>query len=457
MLKKTILAIVTIIILIYGIASVNIGNQNLMFIKDKITFQSKQKIKKYIFPYKYIDNLEAYWSGEIRQKFYYMGFIYYHDLAIKNSLQDLELSFSKKLNFNDLNLEVYSFTKNKIARGINLPEPGSGYLDFYDNKLFFASSVGIVSYSELKDKKIVFKQINNNIENFVGEKQLRKNLWFSVKDFKIIQNKVFVTYTNEVQEDCWNTSVIYADLNYEYLDFKKFFVPTDCNSSTNPKDGEFNAHQSGGRVFKFVDNNLIFSHGDYRYRGLAQSAKSQFGKILKINIFDKKFETIALGFRNPQGLFYDNEKNIILETEHGPFGGDEINLIDLNKKKLQNFGWPIASYGNHYKQTLEKNKIKYPLLKSHRDNGFEEPLRWFTPALGISEILKIDNNKYILASMRSKSFYIFELDVNNKISNFKQYIIGERIRDLARNEKDVFLFLENTASIGILKNVVNLN
>jgi len=59
--------------------------------------------------------------------------------------------------------------------------------------------------------------------------------------------------------------------------------------------------------------------------------------------------------------------------------------------------------------------------------------------------------------MRSKSFYIFELDVNNKISNFKQYIIGERIRDLARNEKDVFLFLENTASIGILKNVVNLN
>ena len=202
---------------------------------------------------------------------------------------------------------------------------------------------------------------------------------------------------------------------------------------------------------------MIFSHGDYRYRELAQSTKSQFGKIVKINIENKEFELVALGFRNPQGLFYDKEKNIILETEHGPFGGDEINLVDLNNKKLPNFGWPVASYGNHYNQTLEKNKIKYSLLKSHKDNGFDEPLKWFTPAIGISEILKIDHNKYLLASMRSKSFYIFQLDENNKIFNFKQYIVGERIRDLANNDKDVFFFLENTASIGILKNIINLN
>ena len=53
----------------------------------------------------------------------------------------------------------------------------------------------------------------------------------------------------------------------------------------------------------------------------------------------------------PQGLYFDKENNIIIETEHGPMGGDEINLIDLdqiNKDKIFNYGWPIVSAGEHY-------------------------------------------------------------------------------------------------------------
>ena len=71
----------------------------------------------------------------------------------------------------------------------------------------------------------------------------------------------------------------------------------------------------------------------------------------------------TLGHRNPQGLFYDKKNKIILETEHGPQGGDEINIL----RKNLNYGWPISSYGEHYDGKFRKNA---PLNKSHIEFGF---------------------------------------------------------------------------------------
>ena len=70
--------------------------------------------------------------------------------------------------------------------------------------------------------------------------------------------------------------------------------------------------------------------------------------------------------------------NSIFSLEHGPQGGDEINVIKLDHNTIQNFGWAISSYGEHYggKNAPEnKNKYqKYPLHNSHSEYGFLEPL-----------------------------------------------------------------------------------
>ena len=50
-------------------------------------------------------------------------------------------------------------------------------------------------------------------------------------------------------------------------------------------------------------------------------------------------------------MYWDELKNLILSTEHGPMGGDEINKIKITEKKIINYGWPIASYGEHYRNT----------------------------------------------------------------------------------------------------------
>ena len=75
----------------------------------------------------------------------------------------------------------------------------------------------------------------------------------------------------------------------------------------------------------------MLSVGDYRSRHLAQDIKSLNGKIIKINIDNGDYKIISMGHRNPQGLYFDNVNNFILETEHGPYGGDEINLIDVDE------------------------------------------------------------------------------------------------------------------------------
>ena len=78
----------------------------------------------------------------------------------------------------------------------------------------------------------------------------------------------------------------------------------------------------------------------------------------------------------------------------------------INENTIQNYGWAISSAGEHYGGRVKNNKMKYekyPLYNSHSEHGFIEPLKSFVPSIGISEIVKIQQNKYVLSSMKDKS------------------------------------------------------
>ena len=383
-----------------------------------------------------------------------------HEINIKKKIKKLEFPKYKSLEINLYNnkkkLNFYK-SNNQLVRGINNFFPGSGYLDLYENKLFLISATGLIGYSNnLYGDSIIFNQINKNINDFLSLDEINKGNWFSVKDLLVVNNNIYVSFTNEQKNNCWNTSVIVAKLNFEYLKFSNFFEPKYCVKSKNNYDKEFNAHQSGGKLFKYDDDNIILTMGDYRLRKLAQDINSTFGKILKLNSKSKRYEILSLGHRNPQGLYYNLDKDYVISTEHGPHGGDEINL-NLNTKIVKNFGWAISSYGEHYggKESYEnKSKYKkYPLHKSHKDYNFIEPIKYFVPSIGISQLVQIKQNKFLLSSLKDESIYTFTLNKKNELTEFKRIEIGERIRDMVYDseKKEVILFLENTASIGILK------
>ena len=367
------------------------------------------------------------------------------DIMIKDSMEDLEFQLSKK---NDYSIK-FNPTKNKLNSGINNPYPGSAYLESNEEYLYLLSSTGIFSYSKIdfNSTNFIFTQIKNNLNNFINENQFKKNNWFSFKDLHIDDDKIYVSFTNEYKKDCWNISILVAEINFNELFFKPFFIPDECISSKDNIDQTFNAHQSGGRIIS-DDNYIYFSTGEFRSRYLAQEIKSIFGKLLRINKANKNFDIISLGHRNAQGLVLLD--GLIFSTEHGPRGGDELNLIDIYEDSTQqNFGWPISSYGKHYLRNRDDIYEKYPLHDSHSEYGFVEPLKYFVPSIGISEIIYIDNYEFVFSSLVDRSLYYFVFDKPNKnIRDLKRIFVGERIRDLIKiDHRYGMAYLENSASL----------
>ena len=437
-----------------------------------LTPNLKQKIKEYLLPYNEIEDLKKEIIALKRNENILDKLSSYaldNDLRIKKQSLDLKFkSIEKKLKFKGENLTLYKFKPrgDLLLRGINNTTPASAYLDKYQNNIFLVSSTGVLGYSKKNESELIFKQIKNNINSYISKLQMEKGNWFSVKDLLIHQNKIFVSFTDEIKPDCWNTSLIYGDLNYKEITFKPFFRPSQCIHRINNKDNIFNAHQSGGRIVGLNKYKILLSMGDFRNRYLAQENKSVNGKILSININNKKYEILSMGHRNVQGLLYDNENKIIVSTEHGPRGGDEINilnLLNLNPNEIANFGWPVSSYGEHYVQS-DRNELgwtskdtdqaykNYPLYKSHKKYGFIEPVKYYVPSIGISEVVSIDplNKIYIHSSLRDKALNLFTLDRQNRIKKNVRIEINERIRDMIKYENQIILFLEDTASIGII-------
>lgn len=461
MYKKIIITITLAISLSYISVNYLIGSNNLSNLKSYFGTEQKETIKRYIFPQKFISQKEEAISLQQKKIYKLQNRIVEEALVAKELNSDIYIEKTNDIKLsNNWILNKFKLV-NGFYLGINQIIPGSGFIDFHGDNLFVLSARGILGYTEDIENKKSLKQIRNNLNNFLSVDQFGNKLsviekngysprWFSFKDLLISGENIFISYTEEIEENCWNTSVLYGKINYENITFEKLFSPKDCIHSLRNIDGEFNAHQSGGRIIQFDDNHILLSTGDYRSRFLAQDNNSLNGKIIKINTNKFEHEIISLGHRNPQGLFYDEEENFILETEHGPQGGDEINLIEIDRvyrNETLNYGWPVASAGIIGGREAS---IKYPLVKSHSQNGFIEPLMSFVPAIGISEINKIENSNYVVSSLVDKSIYLFELQNRNNIVNFRRVELGERVRDLKVKDGKLFLFLENTSSIGIL-------
>ena len=278
-------------------------------------------------------------------------------------------------------------------------------------------------------------------------KEFNQKSMYGIKDLFIKDDQIFVTSSSEKEKNCFNTAIFSSKINFTDLSFTKFYQPSLCVKKKLAKIDEFSAYHSGGRLFNYDDDHIMFSSGEWRNRPAAQDESNNLGKIIFLNIKTKKTKLISMGHRNPQGLYYDEKNNVVVSTEHGPQGGDEININKTVGNKIQNFGWPISSYGTHYGEKKWQSKgidqyAKAPLYKSHKKYGFREPIRYYSPALGISQIIKIspnfniDNgNEYFLASMGSPiaglslRYIKFDDDYNN-ILNDQRFYLQERIRDI---------------------------
>ena len=238
-----------------------------------------------------------------------------------------------------------------------------------------------------------------------------------------------------------------ADYNLNYLEFSIFFEKNEFTKKYTI--------QTGGRLSKFKNSKILFSLGTAEsLKDKAQKIDYLEGKIISIDKFTKEFEILSLGHRNPQGLIFVEDNNLIINSEHGPKGGDEINLNFINdSKEISNFGWPIASYGVEYDGSD-------PYKKSHEKYGFIEPFKNFSNSIGISEILYLKDNNFFegdfltVSSLRAASLYLLKVDDSfSKILNEDRiFFSNQRIRDIEYDKSlnVIFIIFEVTPSIGVL-------
>jgi glucose/arabinose dehydrogenase len=187
------------------------------------------------------------------------------------------------------------------------------------------------------------------------------------------------------------------------------------------------------------ENYLWFGVGDRGNRDVnPQSLENHSGKMHRIyddgsipednpfvNTTDAIPSIYSYGHRNPQGTSMHPETGEIWESEHGPKGGDELNLI----KPGLNYGWPVISYGINYDGTKFTDITK--------KEGMEQPVIYWTPSIAPCGMTFVDSDRYpgwkndiLIGSLRFKYLERVELDGNKVVAQEKLLEDMGRVRNV---------------------------
>ena len=318
------------------------------------------------------------------------------------------------------------------------------YVESYQNDLLLITAMGTVGrvpLDEMTGDSFDMPVVQTNLPDLIPNPEFYEVNTFSIKDALVRGDELLLSYSKAVSEGCYTMAIAAADLTADTLIFSDIFVPEECVLEDNDY-GAFDANQTGGRMLVTGPGRLMLSTGDWLVRDLAQEPDSLFGKIVEIDLTTGDYTVKSMGHRNPQGLYFDPEANVIVNSEHGPSGGDEININRTPDREPENYGWPISSYGEHYSTKPEEYE-RAPLHKSHADYGFEEPEAYFVPSISPSQLVRMppdprDPARYalLMGAMGfdyregDESLYVIELDGDFRITSRERIILNDRVRDM---------------------------
>ncbi len=202
----------------------------------------------------------------------------------------------------------------------------------------------------------------------------------------------------------------------------------------------------GSRVAFDRDGHVFFGVGDRGDRPNAQDLRSHAGTIMRLNLngsvpTDNPFtgrddalpEIWSYGHRNPQGLVFDHSRQILWEIEHGPRGGDEINII----RPGRNYGWPVISYGKEYWGPLDVGE-------GTEKKGMEQPFKYYVPSIAPSSLHVYQGNAFpqwrgdlFAGALVLTHLNRIKLDASGKALKEERLLdaLGERIRSIEESKQ----------------------
>ena len=209
---------------------------------------------------------------------------------------------------------------------------------------------------------------------------------------------------------------------------------------------EFVGLQAGGKMLADGDGSLLIAIGDHARDGwstsdengylpaLPQAADSHMGKLVRLDTETGEAEILSVGLRNPQGLARD-AGGALWATEHGPNGGDELNLLEPGS----DYGWPLVTLGRLYEGETSGGGAPPradPATVGLHD-GFAAPVFSWVPSIGVSAVAANDARHFplwrddlLIASLGEHSLYRVRRD-GGRVQYVERIELGQRLRDIA--------------------------
>jgi len=255
---------------------------------------------------------------------------------------------------------------------------------------------------------------------------------------------IYLSYSKPHSENkrLATTAVMQAKLSRNSLSGQKIIFEAKPYAATR--------HHYGSRLVFDRNGFLFISVGERgNERENPQTTKdNQLGKIHRIkddgsipadNPFKdaggKATTLYCYGNRNPQGMALNPATGVLWENEHGPRGGDEINIIEPGK----NYGWPVVSYGINYNGTTLTDKTTAP--------GIQEPLQYWIPSIGPSGMAFVTGDRYkpwngaiLSGSLRFEYLNISFMDSQKVVKEDKLLKNIGRVRDV-RMAPDGYIYI----------------
>lgn len=268
-------------------------------------------------------------------------------------------------------------------------------------------------------------------------------------------NFIYFTYaSSEGTERGANTTLMRAVFKDGKLSSQKVLYKAYPNSRRGQHFGSRIAFDSKNRIY--------FSIGDRGNRDEnPQNITRDCGKIYRLNddgsipkdnpfvgVESAKEAIFAYGNRNPQGMETNPFTGEIWAHEHGPKGGDEINII----KKGKNYGWPVISYGVNYSGTKFTDITK--------KEGMEQPLHYWDPSIAPSGMAFVNSDKYpawkgnvLIGSLKFQYVANCYLE-NGKVVKEEKIVEGlGRVRSIEQgNDGYLYVGIEGKGIVKIIPN-----
>ena len=316
-----------------------------------------------------------------------------------------------------------------------------------EDTIIYTEMPGKLKIASLSDKSII-DIINVPKVQYAGQGGLSEIVLDP--DFKS-NNKIYLSYSAKDENNKSTLFLLSAVLNDNSLTNNKVIFQAEA-----PRRSP--AHL-GAKIAFLDDGTILLASGDgFDHREEAQDLDNHFGKIIRINKdgsipSDNPFintkdalpEIYSYGHRNMQGLIVTKSGDIY-EHEHGPRGGDEMNLIEPSL----NYGWPAITYGIDY-----SGAVISPFTEK---DGMEQPLLHWTPSIAPSDMILYEGdiypelkNSFLVTALVSKDVKKVTFDNGKDIQESLFGDLDSRLRNIQSSPSGIIYLLTDGPNGQLIK------